>query len=188
MISKERLQDLINQGATIYYVVNNEICSLELTFRHNIYLAVEGCFICLYGYKGLQIYDNRIFETKEDAEKFLWQEEFGCIEKLQYLKFPNWKQIENHIEYMRKFGLNHNDRVLARIITSNSIFYFKLCKNLDLFTFELKQTYIGDDLCEQIRDKFPISLGKATKGNYTIACRKAKQLFLGESNEEKKHK
>ena len=172
MISKERLKELIEQGATIWTVnssgnINpvktNKTCEIQRQ-----YLMKEG-----------QIYSyiEQTFETKEEAE---WYREFGCIEKLQYLKFPNWKQIESFMEYMRKFGLNHNDRVLARIITSDSIYYFKLCKDLDIFTFQLKQTYIGDDLCEQISDKFPKSLGKATEENYTLACRKAKELFLGE--------
>lgn len=181
MISKERLKELIEQKAKIYSTHWQEEVDLSLP-----------CEIVESQYDNKTITHLVVFEDEEhtpsymidnlteDIESAKWQEEFGCIEKLQYLKFPNWKRIENHIEYMRKFGLNHNDRVLARIITSDSIFYFKLCKNLDLFTFELKQTYIGDDLCEQIRDKFPISLGKATKKNYTLACRKAKQLFLEE--------
>ena len=112
-----------------------------------------------------------------------WHKEFGNITRTETLKLPTWEQIQNIIEQKKKFGLNHSDRVLARIITNDSICYFKLCKDLDLFTFQLRQTYIGEDLCEQITSRFPVSLGKATKENYTLACRKCKELFLGVDNE-----
>ena len=84
------------------------------------------------------------------------------------------------MEQKKTFGLNHSDRVLARIITGDSIYYLKLCKDLDLFTLQLKQTYIGDDLCEEITTRFPYMIGITTKENYIKACQKAKELFLGE--------
>ena len=105
------------------------------------------------------------------------------ISKLVIVRFPTWQQIENIIEQKKRFGLNHSDRVLARIITNDSIYYFKLCKDLDLFTLQLKEVYIGEDLCEEITTRFPVSLGKATKENYTLACRKCRELFLGDTNE-----
>lgn len=101
------------------------------------------------------------------------------ISKLVIVRFPTWQQIENIIEQKKKFGLNHSDRVLARIITNDSIYYFKLCKDLDLFAFQLKQVYIGEDLCEEITTRFPVSLGKATEQNYEKACEKCKQIFYG---------
>lgn len=125
------------------------------------------------------IFDDDLFETREEAEEHF---EFGNVTKAITLKFPSYDKIEIYIDNMKRFGLNHNDRVLARIITSDSIYYLKLCKNFDLFTFELKQTYIGDDLCEQIRDKFPKTLGQATKENYDEARRLCVKLF--KSNKE----
>lgn len=182
MIEKKRLEELIEQGATIY----------STSWKEEIDLSEYWCEIFEMEWNGkiitkLVVHEDDehcplylLEDLTEDIETAKWEEEFSCIEKPQYLKFPNWKQIESSIEYMRKFGLNHNDRVLARIITNDSIYYFKLCKDLDLFTFQLKQTYIGEDLCEELTSRFPVSLGKATKENYTIACRKAKELFLGE--------
>lgn len=177
MISKERLEELIEQGATIYELYMNKNI-LEIQLKNDWYVIDDGLYerkLSKHPFRSWWI--SNLYETKEDAE---FIREFGCIEKPQYLKFPNWKQVESFMEYMRKFGLNHSDRVLSRIITSDSIYYFKLCKDLDLFTFELKQTYIGEDLCEQLTSRFPVGLGKATKENYTIACRKVKELFLGE--------
>ena len=92
---------------------------------------------------------------------------------------PSWDIIEKIIEQNKRFGLNHSDRVLARIITKDSIYYFKICKDLDLFTFEFKQTYMGEDLCEKLTSRFPVSLGKATKTNYDKACRLCVKLFKG---------
>ena len=115
---------------------------------------------------------------KELLEAFV---EKGCA---VYCALPFGKQIENIINQKKKFGLNHSDRVFARIITSDSIYYFKVCKDLDLFTLQVKQTYIGDDLCEQITTRFPYMFGKATKENYTLACRKAKELFLNGDKDE----
>lgn len=175
MITEERLKELIEQGATIY--VADTFGVNTITLKQCDYVEENGVLhtqVVVGGYK--YFYDEYLFETKAEAE---WQAEFGCIEKTITLELPTWEKIENIINKMKKFGLNHNDRVLARIITNDSIWYFKLCKNLDLFIFEFKQSYIGDDLCEQIRDKFPIILGEATKENYTKACRKAKELFLG---------
>lgn len=180
MISKERLEELIEQCETIF---SNEYGEIQLIKENDLILYANGhnnyiLYILEPNKKyHYEIFDEDLFETLEEAE---WHKEFGCIEKPQYLKFPNWKQIENYIENMRKFGLNHSDRVLARIITSDSIYYFKLHKDLDIFMFQLKQTYIGDDLCEQLSNRFPLTLSRATKENYILACRKCKELFLGD--------
>lgn len=119
---------------------------------------------------------NNHYKTKEEAAQ---HKKFGNITRTETLKFPTWKQIENIIEQKKKFGLNHSDRVLARIITNDSIYYFKLCKDLDFFTLQLKQVYIGEDLCEEITTRFPVILGKATEQNYEKACEKCKQIFYG---------
>lgn len=118
-----------------------------------------------------------LFETKEDAEEYA---EFGNITRTEKLTLPSWDIIENIIEQEKTFGFNHSDRVLARIITKDSIYWFRLCKDLDLFTFQLKQTYIGEDLCEELTSRFPVSLGKATKTNYDKARRLCVKLFKGE--------
>lgn len=173
MISRERLEELIYKCATVYmarayiegiYLMpdNFEVNDKELVFKYKIYaVPIED-----------------LFETKEEAE---WHKEFGCIERTERLELPTWEEIENIIDKKKRFGLNHSDRILSRIITKDSIYYFKLCKDIDLFTFQMEQTYIGEDLCEQITSRFPVSLGKATKDNYIKVCRKSKELFLGEN-------
>ena len=118
-----------------------------------------------------------LFATKQQAEHYLHH---ANITRTETLPFLTWEDIETYMKKMESFGLNCNDRVLARIITKDSIYYFKLCKDFDLFTFQLKQTYIGEDLCEQIRDKFPVSLGEATEPNFYKAYDEAVRLFKGE--------
>lgn len=180
MISKERLEELIKQGATIYEVKYNNINPVSLKnkirFIHEKYQVITFEPRPDEKYKHHKYFD-KLFETLEEAE---WHKEFGCIKRTERLELPTWEQIENIIDKKKRFGLNHSDRILARIITKDSIYYFKLCKDIDLFTFQIEQTYIGEDLCEQITSRFPVSLGKATEENYIKACRKAKKLFLGE--------
>lgn len=179
MISKERLEELIEQSATIYELYMNKNI-LEIQLKNDWFVIDDGLYerkLSKHPFRSWWI--SNLYETKEDAE---FVREFGCITRTERLELPTWQQIENIIEQKKKFGLNHSDRVLARIITNDSIYYFKLCKDLDLFTFELKQTYIGEDLCEQLTSRFPVGLGKATKSNYEKACRKCKELFLGGSD------
>lgn len=184
-ISRERLEELIKNCELIYGIEFNKIESYDLSDKDICISPAE------FGDYGLRVFDplgywndikyENLFETKEDAE---WAVEFENITKPNKLNFPKWKQIEDLIEQKKNFGLNHSDTVLARIITNDSIYYFKLCKDLDLFTFELKQLYIGEDLCEQLTSKFPVSLGKATKENYIDACRIVRKLFMGDERDE----
>ena len=185
MITKERLEELIEQGATIYSTHWGEEIDLSQKCEVIKKKFYDGKVrLVLIVHEDDEHSPHYLLQNlTEDIEGAKWQEEFGNITRTERLELPTWQQIENIIEQKKKFGLNHSDRVLARIITNDSIYYFKLCKDLDLFTFELKQTYIGEDLCEQLTSRFPVSLGKATKENYTLACRKAKELFLGEKDE-----
>lgn len=177
-ISKERLAKLIKTNSIIYYLkFDNEIIQIEL--KSDFYV-LQGTLtdnkLSKYPRKYYEL--GNLYETKEEAEEYA---EFGNVTKTETLKIPNYKQIEICMDNMKRFGLNHSDRVLARIITKDSIYYLKLCKDLDIFAFQLKQTYIGDDLCEQLSSKFPKSLGKVTKENYNEARRICVKLFRGES-------
>lgn len=188
-ITKERLEELIEQGATIWHNDWEEIKLDKNTCEVCEVRSMSGMhlnwFLCFeYNYNDQKHWEEiDIEELEEDVYNAKWHYEMDA-RKDYWLKFPTWKEIENIIEQKKKFGLNHSDRILARIITNDSIYYFKLCKDLDLFTFELKQIYIGEDLCEQLTSKFPIGLGNATKSNYQKVCQKCRELFLkGVSND-----
>ena len=167
MIKKERLQELIEQNAIVYYVANNEICQLELTYKHNIYLTVEGYYICLYGNNGLQIYGDKLFESKAEAEDAQWHEEFGCIERTERLELSTWEE-----------GV-HKDILFS---ASGGVRYIFMNKIKTGYSIEKENPYIiriqkiGE--CDNFIDY------EYTKENYILACRKCKELFLnGDGND-----
>lgn len=152
MIEKERLEELIEQDATIWTVnksgnINpvkaNKTCEIQRQ-----YLMKEG-----------QIYSyiEQTFETKGEAE---WHKEFGCIERTQRLVLPTWDEAIDLV-YSGSFGVQ-------------TIIKFDKCK----FGYKLQldgNVYIFVD-----KGTDTLFMGSLTKENYTLACRKAKELFLGE--------
>lgn len=159
MISEERFKQLADEKATVYWVYKDCITAVTA------YLSDTAWF----GYEN-------VFETEEEAKEFL----YGNVTRTEKLELPMWSDVEKFIEQKKHFNHNHSNRVLLRIITKDSIYYLKLCKDLDVFYFELKQTYIGDNLCEQLSNKFPKCLGRATEENYNLARDLCIKLFKGE--------
>jgi hypothetical protein len=165
MISKERLEELIEQGATIW---TNEYrgshFKIKLT-KH--FVAKLGDSFDLYGYGcdyfGIPL--NHLFETKEEAE---WYKEFDCIERRIRLDLPKWEDIEKDkdFHYIRNF-----------IINNNFSFF------IEIYKFTNKISIHWSNGCNKTDQRFNKNW-ELTKENYTIACRKAKELFLGDSNEE----
>lgn len=171
-MKREEIEKAIENGDRVWVLDKDENEIEELYFyKNNIYeFDKNDLFINKFW-----IYEFRnLFKTKAEAEHYLHH---ANISRTEHLPFLTWEDIENYISNMKHFGLNRNDKVLARIITKDSIYYFKLCKDFDLFTFQLKQTYIGEDLCEQIRDKFPVSLGETTEANFYKAYDECVRLF-----------
>lgn len=100
---------------------------------------------------------NMLFETQEDAE---WHREFGCIERTERLVLPTWEEVyetaNRNIFYFEK-------GIIGKI---NGTRY----PNFDEREIEIKNIYL-----DNILFKKPL-----TKENYTLACRKCVELFLGE--------
>ena len=157
MISKERLKELIEQKAKIYSTHWQEEVDLSLP-----------CKIVESEYDNKTITHLVVFEDEEhspsymidnlteDIESAKWAEEFGCIERTERLELPTWEEF-NEKKFVWFFDKDHKSCCLHYLGCSNQIFI-----NVD-----------GD----------VISIGDLTKENYTLACRKAKQLFLGEEDE-----
>ena len=80
-----------------------------------------------------------------------WEREFGCIERTERLELPTWEEF-NGQKFVWFFNKDHKSCCLHYLGCSNQIFI-----NVD-----------GD----------VISIGDLTKENYTVACRKVKELFL----------
>lgn len=138
MITKERLEELIEQGATIYSVdtSNKTILSFKICKNENDIKLTEKQYA----------FFEKCFENKAEAE---WHAEFGCIERTDRLELPTWEEFWNSgqtIWFTGKDGGQYGLSIYNREILLND-------------------TYIG----------------YLDKENYTLACRKCKELFLGES-------
>ena len=146
MIIKERLEELIEQCATIY---SNEYGEIQLKKENDLSLYENGqnnyILYALEPNKKYhnEIFDEDLFETEEEAK---WFSEFGCIERTERLELPTWEEFNNQPEFY------FDDYTLVKI---NDKILLKDC-------FE-----------DYVYKEF-------TKENYTLACRKAKELFLGE--------
>lgn len=93
---------------------------------------------------------KNIFETKEDAEFYV---EFSCIERTERLELPTWEEFKNKdcVSFITRIG-----------------------KKINILNYDFNnEIYISDNW--YISETF-----EYTQDGYTLACRKAKELFLGE--------
>lgn len=94
-----------------------------------------------------------IFGNFEDAK---WAEEFGRLERTETLTLPTWEQITEE-DFEEVFAGNDGE-----------VYILKVDKEFDDITI-----YSVSGMGYYIR------IDEATKENYTLACRKCKELFLG---------
>lgn len=151
MIEKERLEELIEQGAIIYGLYFMGV--IPINIRKGDYVEQNGTLHTqekagCYNY----FYNEQLFETIEEAE---WHREFGCIERTERLVLPTWEEIQKYERFDFKDKYNH----------SYTLHYISGFKTLAISGWSTEY------------------YAPATKENYTIACRKAKELFLGGSND-----
>jgi hypothetical protein len=145
MITKERLEELIEQEATIYFIYNNNVDEKEGVYKDDFILS-ETYVSIYWNTRSHQIKYEYLFETKEDAE---WYREFGCIERTERLELPTWEESKE-CDTICCFG----DVAFDYFVHDNTYGLYQDCRKLlDL---------------------------EATKENYTLACRKCVELFLGE--------
>ena len=150
MITKERLEELIKQGATIYEVDSFGVNAI--TLKQGDYVEKNGVLhthVVVGGYN--YFYDERLFEAKAEAE---WHAEFGCIIRTERLDLPTWEEF-NSQKFVWFFDKDHKSCCLHYLGCSNQIFI-----------------NVSGDVIE---------IGELTEENYTLACRKCKELFLGEN-------
>ena len=151
MIKKERLEELIEQGATVCNAYKDWDNVWHCRFgnvvqeENHLLFKENGSSLSVIMHN-----TNNLYETKEQAE---WEWEFGCIERTERLELPTWEEFKNKycIEFTAKTG-----------------------NKVNILDF-VNEIYISDD-CE-----FSATFER-TKEGYTLACRKAKELFLGVSD------
>lgn len=158
MITKERLKELIEQEATIYD--SGIVDVIEIKLKNDDWVEENGV---LYKKNNMfggfrYFYDEKLFETKEDAE---WHKEFGCIERTERLDLPTWEEFDSV-----RFYTDSAEVILYKEQTTiEDKEYSEL-----IVIWVLKFGGRGDCVFREY----------STKENYTLACRKAKELFLGE--------
>lgn len=162
MITKERLKELIEQGAKVWcvcdYSYDKSNPNKKVEYYDFSYLSDE------YKRTDLDI-DNYIssveeytefFETKEEAE---WHKEFKNITRTDRLELPTWEEFIKGKEIYF-----HDDIGMA----------YKLVKTQ--FSVKPNMIYLFE---EGIQGDYISKKYELTKENYTLACRKCKELFLG---------
>ena len=156
MITKERLEELIGQCATIYRTYA-DVSVQEVKLNKN-YMKVDNAFLwqkMTGAFKGCGTPLEQLFETIEEAE---WYRDFGCIEKIERLWFPTWESVYNDLKDYKDgdFYILDNDHF--------SFVYNKRYETSQLFLYTHNEKYNWN----------------ANKENYYEACKLAKSLFLGE--------
>lgn len=180
MINKQRLEELINQCATIYYIdtswINKNIRyvnSLTLDKRnhrvgyatYNFSLPEQENVVLKditndgYYHEGIA----RLQDIYEDIEEAKFNAEFKRVAKIQYLDIPTWEQAEKI------------DKLV--VCEFDDWYRLQVCpsENID------NNGWIGIDCggnCELYH------WDSANEENYIEACKQFKRLFLGEENDE----
>ena len=161
MIEKSRLQELIEQGATIYSNFGG-ISKIYLDYI-DTYIKDDRLYEKDRRYGNLFVGNlENLFETKEEAE---WELEFGNITRTETLRLPAFELLPKELDIpFIRYNEELESFVLYELYTYNNEIsvYFRV---------------IYDDFSDCLLRK-PL-----TKENYTEACRLAKKLFLGEVEE-----
>ena len=160
MIEKERLEELIEQGATIY---SNEYGEIQLIKENALILYENGqnnyILYALEPNKKYhnEIFDEDLFETKEEAEFSL---EFQNITRTETLNLPTWEELNKKVDTI-----------------PNMFWQIAKCSEFILFLQTDKTLKNSQIILRGNDDTYNWGL---TKENYLEACKIAKKLFLGE--------
>ena len=157
MITKERLEKLIEQGATIYSESWNEEVDLSLPCEIVKMMNINGVV-----QERLIVHEDEEHHPSyllscltEDIEGAKWQEEFGCIERTERLELPTWEEF---LKIGRTYGFKSKEGKLVELFRNDNTIFME------------------DEDWNILREPL-------TKENYILACRKAKELFLGEEHD-----
>lgn len=161
MIKKERLEELIEQGATIYEAKYNDVAPVSLTNEINIISWRYGviAFKPMKKHKWLNHkYFKNLFETEEEAREHL---EFGNITRTERLELPSWEEFNkvSTFTFKRKDGIDMEIAIWDNCPDDN-------CK-----TIKITRSYDWSACCFE---------KPLTRENYNEARRLCVKLFKGE--------
>lgn len=117
MITKERLLELIEQGATIYFVCNGNVDEKEGIYKDDFILN-ESYVSIYWSTRSHQVDYENLFETKEEAE---WHREFGHIKRTEKLELPTWEEFDE-IKFVWFVDKMQNQCCLYYLNVANKIF------------------------------------------------------------------
>ena len=163
MITKERLKKLIEECATIY---SNDYGEIQLIKENDLILYENGqnnyILYALEPNKKYhnEIFDEDLFETKEEAEFSL---EFQNITRTETLNLPTWEELNKKVDTI-----------------PNMFWQIAKCSEFILF-LQTDKTLNNAQIILRGND-YTYNWG-LTKENYLEACKIAKKLFLGEEYE-----
>lgn len=133
-ISRERLEELIEQGATIY-VVNNKVVFEEKLNKHYTHDVLKDC-VCWWGIPRKRWFFKDIFETKAEAE---WVVKMHTA-RTEYFEPPTWEEFEKEhkpYRFISKSGLRETIYIFDKNIHNKL-----LSSGSRLFGKPTKENYI----------------------------------------------
>ena len=151
MITRERLEELIENNGTVYCVLD-KVYKITLDKR---YFCIIGDYLQWSKFLDKLMprrtpHIDDIYETKEDAE---FAKEFKNITRIETLNLPTWEELKKFERF--DFKAKDGNRYTIHFISGF---------NTLAITGIIKNEYYGE----------------ATKENYFEACKIAKKLFLGD--------
>lgn len=172
MIEKNRLEELIEQKATIW--VQNKYCGaydVELNHLYHIEIT-DNKESLLYWDESIDEgttkeevlvdYLEYLYETEEDAE---FASEFQNIKRVETLNLPFWEDIQYTKNYfIYNFTINNNYNFFGRMI---------ILKDYNIRIVGSTQGVLHEEYFDE----------NYSKENYIKACKIVIKLFLGEKNE-----
>lgn len=160
MIEKQRLQELIEKGATVYYIKHRNGAYIKP-------LKLEKDYKAEFIYKNLMLDEKDLYEYEHDAIHAI---KYVNMKRDEKLSLPFWSEIESG--YLGN-GLKKRDLFYKEIRNKSGVFAVYI--NLSGRYIEIiKLGNSGSPSNEVIFSK-PFN-----EENYTKACRLIKKLFMGE--------
>ena len=160
MISREKLEELIEKGESVYCKYPKSIKKIQLN-KANCRISIFNSLVVAKDNKCNQYKLENLYVDKVDAEFDL---EFKGIERIETLSLPSWEEMSE--SWYNEF----------KFVGGNGLAYSLVVVN-------------GGDKCIIIRDNLYLDqrfyVDGTTKENYIKACKVAKKLFLGEEYSEK---
>ena len=168
MITRERLEELIKQGATIYSTHWKE--EVDLSKKCEV---VKKSFydwkkrLVLIVHEDEEHSPHYMLENlTEDVEGATWEEEFGCIERTERLELPTWEEFDKK-GYFEFVSADGTKLVLEKTLMIDCDKEPISCYVLEILVNDYDHRLLFE--------------AEYTKENYTKACREVKELFLGET-------